>query len=283
MKSIGFVDYYLSEWHADNYPEWIAEATKKLGFEYELRYAWAEEYISPIDGVNTDEWCKKYNVQRCATIEELCEKSDAIIILAPSNPEKHIEYAKKVLPFSKPTYIDKPFAESVESASYIFELAEKYNTRFFSSSALRYANELDEADNCVAVSTQGGGSNLEEYIIHQAEMLVKKLGIGACKLKAEKLDDNLFNISVRYSDERAGSMRYIRGGVPFTITMSEHSKNEAVYKTISSDFFLNLITDIINFFETGEISFDTNETLEVNKLVVATIKAKNSPEEWILV
>ena len=26
MKKIGFVDYYLSEWHANNYPAWIEEA-----------------------------------------------------------------------------------------------------------------------------------------------------------------------------------------------------------------------------------------------------------------
>ena len=25
MKKIGFIDYYLDEWHANNYPEMIAE------------------------------------------------------------------------------------------------------------------------------------------------------------------------------------------------------------------------------------------------------------------
>lgn len=25
MKKIGFVDYFLDEWHANNYPVWIAD------------------------------------------------------------------------------------------------------------------------------------------------------------------------------------------------------------------------------------------------------------------
>ena len=38
-----------------------------------------------------------------------------------------------------------------------------------------------------------------------------------------------------------------------------------------------LIADIINFFETGDISFDVNETKEVIKLVEMVIAARNNP------
>ena len=34
MKKIGFVDYYISEWHANNYPLWIKEACEKAGLDY---------------------------------------------------------------------------------------------------------------------------------------------------------------------------------------------------------------------------------------------------------
>ena len=60
MKKIGFVDYYLSEWHANNYPAWIAEAAAKAGADYKLAYAWAELDVSPKDNVTTDEWCANY-------------------------------------------------------------------------------------------------------------------------------------------------------------------------------------------------------------------------------
>ena len=147
MKKIGFIDFYISEWHADNYPAWFKEINEKLGYDYEVSYAWAEEYVSPVDGKNTDEWCKEKGITRCQTIEEICEKSDYLLILAPSNPEKHLEYAKLVFPYGKPVYIDKPFSDTVENAKAIFALAEKHNVRFFSSSALRYAEELNTVDN----------------------------------------------------------------------------------------------------------------------------------------
>ena len=167
MKSIGFVDYYISEWHANNYPQWIKEMSEKCGTEFYVKCAWAEEYVSPVDGRNTDEWCKEFGVEKCDTIEELCEKCDYILVLSPSNPEKHLGYAKEVLKYKKNTYIDKTFAECYESAKAIFATAEEYGTKFFSTSALRYATELDEISGCKNIITCGGGGNIAEYIIHQ--------------------------------------------------------------------------------------------------------------------
>ena len=103
MKKIGFIDFYLSEWHANNYPAWIAEANAALpeSDRCEVAYAWAEERISPVDGLTSEQWCEKFGAVLCGSIEEVCEKSDYILILAPSNPEKHLIYAEKALPFGK--------------------------------------------------------------------------------------------------------------------------------------------------------------------------------------
>lgn len=72
MLKIGFIDYYLDEWHANNYPAWIKEQS---GGEMEVAYAYGH-IDSPIGGMTTNAWCEKYGIQRCATIEELIEKSD---------------------------------------------------------------------------------------------------------------------------------------------------------------------------------------------------------------
>ena len=40
MKTIGFIDYYLDEWHANNYPAMIDSYNKKTGSDYLLSYAW---------------------------------------------------------------------------------------------------------------------------------------------------------------------------------------------------------------------------------------------------
>ena len=179
MKTIGFVDFYLSEWNANNYPAWIKQANEKLGLDYKVAYAWAEQDLSPVYGKTTEEWCSEYGVEQCATLKGLCEKSDVILVLAPSNPEKHLGYAEEVLKYGKNTYIDNTFAPDFKTAGKIFAIAKQYGTKFFSSSALRYGTELCEVKDAVKVATKGGGSNHPEYIVHQAVMVVKTLGLGA--------------------------------------------------------------------------------------------------------
>jgi len=275
-KQIGFIDFYISEWHANNYPRWINE----VGTDYQVGYVWAEQDISPVDGVSTDTWCAGHNVRRCGSIRELCEKSDAIVILAPSNPEKHLPYAKLALPFGKPTYIDKPFADTREDAQEIFAIAKKHGTPFFSTSALRYAAELDGPD-CIAMTTLGGGSNLPEYIIHQAEMVVKKLGTGAAAVKAQNIGDAQCVFTLHYPDGRSAGMHFVQGGTPFAAAMTTGGKT--AYKTVTSAFFPVLIRDMLRFFDTCKPSFDPAQTLEVNRILVAALQAADAPDTWVTI
>ncbi|MBQ3074543.1 MAG: patatin-like phospholipase family protein [Clostridia bacterium] len=155
MKKIGFIDFYLSEWHANNYPQWIRECCEKNHLEYEVAYAWGEEEISLRDGKTNTDWCRENGVTMCSTIEECCEKSDVLLILAPSTPEKHLPYAKIALSYKKPTYIDKTFAPDLAQAKEIFSIAAKYGTPVFSTSALRYADELKDVEGARSLITTG--------------------------------------------------------------------------------------------------------------------------------
>lgn len=259
MKKIGFVDYYISEWHANNYPVWI----KNLNCGYEVTHAWAELDVSPVDGVNTEEWCYKFNVNQCYSIDELCQKCDFIIILAPSNPEKHLEYAEAVLKYGKPTYIDKTFAPDYETAAKIFDIAKRYSTPFFSTSALRFADELEELDGGNNFIITGGGSNFPEYCIHTIEMAIKLLD--------NKIED--VNI-VRQGEQRICHLTAANGNratviyapsLPFSVACNR-ADGKDVYVKIASDFFGNLMKDITRFFEDGSVSFDTDQTLEAMRL-----------------
>ena len=142
MKKIGFIDYFLSEWHANNYPKWIEAAAKEAGKEYRVAYAWAELDVSPYDGVTTDGWCAKFGAGKCASIDEVCQKSDYLIILSPDNPETHLRYCEAALKYGKPAYVDKTFAPDSDTAKKIFTIAEKHNTPIFTASALGFADEL---------------------------------------------------------------------------------------------------------------------------------------------
>ena len=278
MKKIGFVDYYLSEWHANSYPAWIKEASEKLGCEYKIAYAWAEEYTSPVDNKTTDDWCAAYGAEKCATLAELCEKSDYIVVLAPSNPETHLRYAEEVLKYGKRTYIDKTFSPDFATAKKIFELGEKYGTSFFSSSALRYSKALEGLKDLKSVTTFGGGSNFPEYAVHQAEMIIATLKCEPVAVRVEK-QGKQYITSVKLEGDKEATMIY-SPSLSFAIA-AETADGVTSYAPAGQGFFLDLILDIVNFFETGEVSFNTAETLTVMKLREAAVSGMEKLGEWI--
>ena len=276
MKTVGFIDYFLNEWHANEYPKMIAAYNQKNGTDYQFKYAWAEMDIP--GGMSTDEWCALHGVTRCYSIQELCEKCDCVFVLAPSNPEKHFEYAKAVFACGKNSYIDKTFAPDLATAQAIYDMAAKQGVSFFSSSALRYADELNAytgGANCIF--TTGGGSNFDEYIIHQLEMVVKCLGVGAKKVSYEKNAQQEW-IEISYADDRYARMMFAPC-MPFAATVSD--KTGTKYLPINSAFFDHLIADIFHFFETNETSFCACETLEVMKIREKAIQAKSEAGIWL--
>lgn len=281
MKTVGFVDYYINEWHANNYVGWIREASKKLGEDFEVKYAWAELDKDPAGAMSTSEWCEKYGVTKCDTVDELCEKSDYVIVLAPSNPETHLRLATAVLKYGKRTYVDKTFAPDYDTAKKIFDIAAENGAKFFSSSALRYANELDEIRGAVALTTTGGGSNFDEYIIHQVEMLVKTLGCDAKTVRSEKGEDGSVTVTVDFLSGKKGKMVYSPNS-PFTLDAQLQDGTSCFKNVDGGVIFAHLIDDILRFFLSGALSFDAVQTLAVSRIREAAIKSVNQNKEIAL-
>lgn len=279
MKKIGFVDFYLSEWHANNYPVWIKEVCDEQGADFKVAYAWAEQDISPVDGRSSAEWCDAFGAQLCASIDELCEKSDVIVILSPSNPEKHLPYAKAVLPYKKPTYIDKTFAPNLCEAKQIFAIANEYGTPFFSSSALRYDEALNECEDCRHLTVFISGSSVEEYIIHDIEMVVKKLGAGANSVVCAKNGKQTF-FHLGYPDDRSACLVYSSYGLPGSVIM-ESADGKGACVASKGHIFKGLISDMLRFFNEKTPSFDAAQTLEAMRVRDAVLKAAAVPGETI--
>lgn len=278
MKTIGFVDYYLSEWHANNYPGWIKEICEEKGIDVCLKYAWAEENASPLDGKTTEQWCEDFGCEKCETLSELCEKCDYVLVLSPSNPEKHLQYAKEVLKYKKNTYIDKTFAPDYDTAKQIFDIAKQYNTPFFSTSALRYAEEFESLKGLNNAIITGGGSNFHEYMIHPIEIFVSLFSDKVTKVKVEAMGANRIcrlktlngnEASIIYSPEFA-----------FTVT-AQIGENKFCKNEAKSDFFINLLEKIMIFFKTEMEPFNPKETLEVMRIRDALICAEKNDSVWL--
>lgn len=277
-KRIGFIDFYLSEWHANNYPKWIRELRETSDFDWEIAYAWAEKDVSPLDEVTTDEWCEKMGVVRCATPEELCEKSDAVMILAPSDPEKHRSYAEIVIPYGKPTYIDKTFAPNAQIAAEIFALAVQYHTPVFSTSALRYAAELDALLEGDRFLISGGGSNFSEYVVHQAEIAEVLLREPVTRVKAERHGSALL-CTLETEREKEALLIYAPR-MPFSVH-GEFCDGRSMYASLRSGYFQTLMQRVLTFFETREPPVSSEQTMEVMRIRDALLSASEKCGEWL--
>lgn len=278
MKTIGFIDYYLSEWHANNYPSWIKEEMAKIGEEFVVKYAWGE-IDSLVDGKTNKEWCDEFGVELCDSIEDVCKKADFIFILSPSNPEKHLEYAKRVFPFAKPTYVDKTFTPDYKSAEEIFNIAKKYGTPFFSSSALRFATELSQVENAVSLITTGGGSNIEEYAVHQLEMICKTINDKPIRLKRNLGENGANEISIEFENGRFSKLIH-HPSLDFSLN-AKFSNGDEVKVAVHSPYFNGLINSILKFFLDKKVPFSTHQTLTVMKIREKLVESLKTTDEWI--
>ncbi len=279
MKKIGFIDLFIDEWHANNYPAWIRQARR--GSEFELFMAW-EEYHKP-EAKPLAAWCEKYDVRPARSIDEVVEACDAILVLAPSNPEVHEKLAELPLRSGKPVYIDKPFAPDKAAAERLFALAAAHGTPMFSSSALRFSDELlahvrGEANKPVkSMITWGGGSNFPEYVIHQLEMIVSTMGTGVGRLMYSG-NSTAETAVLEYSDDRRASLT-LSSRLGFGAMLCCPQSSLAVPSV--HHMFENLLEAILEFFATGVAPVPQNETIEIAALLDAAIRASAQPGVWL--
>lgn len=277
MKKIGFIDYYLDEWHANNYPQMIKEAA---GDELTVAYAYAE-IDSPKGGLTTDAWCEKFGVERVDTIDELIEKSDCIIVLSPDNPERHLDLCRKPLSSGKLCYVDKTFAPTKKIAEEIVQIALDHNTPFFSTSALRFADELKDIrkDGITFINGKGPGV-FEIYTIHQLEPIVILMGSDVRRVMSIGTKEAPAILVEFSGDRRAVFSLFNDWRVDFGFNIAYEDGTFGVINTMSN-YFPNFIKEMCDFFKTGEVKADYHETVAIMGIIEASAKALKTPLTWV--
>jgi len=276
MKKIGFIDYYLDEWHANNYPQMIKEHSNG---RYEVSYAYGK--IDNANGITNKEWAEKFNVELLSSIEEVIEKSDMLIVLSPDNPEMHEELCDLPLKSGKLVYVDKTFAPDKKTAIKIFENAEAHNTPCYSSSALRFSAELKDIDKSeiYKIYSQGPGT-FEIYSIHQIEPIVSLMECMAKRVMALS-DEEHPSFLIEFEDGRLVQfLQRVHETEGFEIDVIKKD-NTAKRYAIKSDFFGLFIDSLIEFFDSGKVPVPHNQTICVIALREACKKALSSKYTWI--
>ena len=275
MIKIGFIDYFLDEWHANNYPKFIAQ---QFGDEFKVAYAYAEK--DKEGGLTTDEWCEKNGVERCNTIAEVVEKSDCIIVLSPDNPERHLDLCREPLASGKRVYVDKTFALTKDIAKEIVAIGEANNTPFFSTSALRFSNELTEVprEGICFINSRGPG-RFDTYAIHPIEPIVVLMGSEVKRIMS--VGSGYETMVIEFSNGRRAVMsHYDWKGVDFEMIVNY--EDGSIYKVPQmTGYFDNFINKLCTFFKTGETFADHAETVSVMGIIEAGNKALANPGVWV--
>ena len=279
MKRIGFIDYYLDEWHANNYPRWIHEAT---GGGMEVCYGYGL-IDAPKPGRRTNEvWCREMNIERCGSIEEVIEKSDYLVVLSPDNAELHECLCQLPLRSGKPTYVDKTFAPDAEIAQRIFDIANASGTPCYTTSSLRFADSYQalRGKPIDAIASWGPG-NLETYSIHQLEPLMMMMGVEARAVLFTPGKD-WYNLVIDFVDGRKATVTGMAGGSPFSMNVATPEGNK-VLRVDSEPFWDHFTQVLVRFFETGEPPVSQQETMAIMRVRTAAVEASRRPGEWIAV
>jgi predicted dehydrogenase len=278
VKTIGFIDYFIDEWHANNYPRWIRESA--LAGEFEVALAWEE--MTPEGKRPLAEWCREYEVRPAASLAQVVEECDCLVVLSPDNPERHEELCDLPLRSGKLVYVDKTFAPDLATAKRLFAKAEQHGTPMYSCSALRYVESLERAMQELAgqrvefVATRGPGS-WSNYSVHQLEPLVMLLGLGACRVMSVG-NGQVRALVVDYPDGRRGSLLQTAEH-PFGFSVQSGSRTLTLEDM--GDFFPRFVTAMLAFFQTGEVPVPREQTREIMALREAGAVALGAPDTWV--
>jgi len=226
----------------------------------------------------------KWGVEFVNSIEELCEKVDAVL-LESVDGRPHLNQVRPVFKAKKRVFVDKPFTASYADAREIVRLSRESGVPFFSSSSLRFNTEVQALKNSdkhggINGAFTFGPENLEPhhpdlfwYGIHSVEMLYTLLGPG-CEVVTRVKTDSGDTVVCKWKDGRIGTMRgLIRGRQDYGAVAFGMNAVLATPIPMRSDY-RNLVAEIVKFFQTGVPPVDPDETLEIMAFMEAADLSK---------
>jgi hypothetical protein len=278
---LDFIDYYLDEWHANNYPKMLAE---KSNNEVAVTSAFALVDKNPNGtGMTSAEWSKQYGIPLFDSIEKVIADSDCLIVLSPDNPEKHVELCQLALRSGKRTYVDKTFTTTKAEAVELFALAQKHNTPMYSSSSLRFSSELKEAKigGYEFITSRGPGA-FGNYLVHQLEPIVMLMNDEAKRIMYVGAGKTP-SVVLEFASGAVATTAQFSYDCPFALCAKNKDGTELFIDEMT-DSFDNFIVSLADFFM-GNINAPVSpkDTITIMAIIEAAQKAKDKAFEWVMV
>ncbi len=235
------------------------------------------------DRVNeyTETLKKDFGVEIVDTIEELCQKVDAVM-LESVDGRPHLEQVKPVFAAGKPVFVDKPVAGSLRDAIEIFRLAAKHGVPCFSSSSYRYyeglvaleAEDVGEVRGAISYGPcyyEPHHPDLFLYGVHPVEALFTVLGTG-CETVVRISTPDTDVVTGVWTGGRVGTLRGLRNAAtPHQVILFG---TKAVAHQQGGGDYAPLVAQIMTFFRTGVAPVSAQETIEIFAFMEAADESK---------
>jgi predicted dehydrogenase len=224
---------------------------------------------------------KKQGVKIVDSIRALLREVD-VVLLETNDGRPRLEQALQVLKAGKPMFIDKPVAASLQDVIAIYDAASRYKVPVFSCSSLRYMPSVQEAakgkmgkilgaDTFSPATLEKTHPDLFWYGIHGVETLFTLMGTG-CKSVTRTQTESFEYVVGTWQDERIGTFRGTRKG--------KHDYGGTVFGEKGTmalgpfEGYTALLSEIIKFFQTGQVPVSPEETIEIYAFMEAADESK---------
>lgn len=224
----------------------------------------------------------KHGVTISSSIDDLLKVTD-VIMLETNDGRLHKEQVKRIFEAGKPVFIDKPVAASFRDVIAIYEMAEQYKVPVFSSSTLRYVENMEMlrdgslagkilgADTFCPCEIEPSHPDLFWYGVHGVEMLFAVMGPGCSTVQRIHTPYTDIVTGV-WEDGRTGTFRGTRNGVSSFGGMAFGEKENVPIKGYNG--YEPLLQRIINFYKTGIPPVNPKETIEIYAFMEAADESK---------
>jgi len=225
---------------------------------------------------------KNLGVTITDSIAALLDQVD-VVLLETNDGRLHLEQAIPVFKAGKRTFIDKPIAASLADTKGIFAAAKQHNVPTFSSSSLRYIENISDlaagkligditgVDAFAPATLEATHPDLFWYGIHGVEMLFALLGTG-CKEVRRTYGEGTDIVVGTWSDGRVGIFRGIRNGKGGFGGMAYGTTGQQAIGEFEG--YLPLLYRIVDFFDTGIVPVSPAETTELIAFMEAADESK---------
>lgn len=242
----------------------------------------------------TAELQDKWKIELVNSIDDLVRRVDAVMLTSVDG-RVHLAQARPVLAAHKPLFVDKPFTASVRDAVELARLARENRTPIFSSSSLRFNDDVQAIKRDPRVADVRGAitwgpASLEPhhpdlfwYGVHAVEMLYTFMGPG-CERVTRIHTPGADLVSGQWKNGRIGVVRGIRDGAssygqvvfgPKAVVSAPPADASGTAAKRSS--YYGLVSAAIEFFRTGRSPVPIDETVEIMAFMEAAdlSKARN--------